>query len=557
MRHISFFFRQIACIVALGCMLAQGAVAQQALPFTETWESGSFATQGWTPDAGGGVLAVEAGGTAGSLALKLGHTEGGGLQPASLVSGWMDASGVSPQRLLYFRFDFRFENPAKTEWELLKVYCESGNGWEEVFVNSSDGSFGWRELKVDLEAGKGGPFRLKFEAVRETDSAHGLWYIDNIQVYTDEGSMYFPLQLTANPNPAPEYGISLNWQEPVAQNQLLYQKQGVKHYANCGFLPYLSTWNLSFGSIYDLVSNPSLLLESMDLLLYFDNNWQPTQKRYLFTLFLYDWHTKSLVDTLGPFLTDKFQPPANSYFDTVWHRKVPLNLKKYTNIDTICIQLVPRKLYPQSIIGPGQVLDSCPSGGNYLTFIDFVSGQFWSHDYGEVKAQLNTINPYTGLRQGQKPGEAPAYRVFRWQESLPLNYQLMTEQPLADTYWKDTGVMKGWYDYFVEASYPGSQVYYSDTARVYMSSSLSAGPGIMAGVRAWPVPAVDMVDIESTRPFVAAEVFNLQGQRLKSIQTAATQSLRLSVSGLPAGIYQVSLRGENGKVQSVRIVVGD
>ena len=72
-------------------------------------------------------------------------------------------------------------------------------------------------------------------------------------------------------------------------------------------------------------------------------------------------------------------------------------------------------------------------------------------------------------------------------------------------------------------------------------------------VNVYPNPASDVLNIESSSRISEIQVINLVGQTVK-IQAADSRNIRMNVSDLKAGVYNLKLKVENGYVNQ-KIVV--
>ncbi|HOE58963.1 MAG TPA: T9SS type A sorting domain-containing protein [Bacteroidales bacterium] len=313
---------------------------------------------------------------------------------------------------------------------------------------------------------------------------------------------------------------------------------------------------VGLGCAFHLDSFENPIIESISFLqthyIYVPHN------RSHFCVGFMDMHTMKMIDSLGPLITPP-PPRPQMINDTVWVRNIPLNLKKFQGYDSLLIMIIPLGLYPtlSRDIGPALTCDNCPTSSghkhSYKYFFEVGYFEFWRH--GEFYIELTILDGVTGKRYVLKPGEKPAYNIFRWQETLPLNYQLMTAEHLADTFWMDTEVSKGWYDYFIEATYSKAQTYYSDTVRVYFPTSEGVEESTSGRMRIWPNPVRDVLFIESKEPIIRIEVYNMQGIRVMQEALSEVSSYRLSMQKLHSGMYHVCMFDKKGSRSVTNVVV--
>jgi Secretion system C-terminal sorting domain len=98
----------------------------------------------------------------------------------------------------------------------------------------------------------------------------------------------------------------------------------------------------------------------------------------------------------------------------------------------------------------------------------------------------------------------------------------------------------------------------------------SAGQGVSAveagleawNIQVWPNPARDLIFLEFTVPsskaYLMASVWNLLGQPVIAERVMTENTVQsLTLGHLPAGVYQLRLRDESGRVASYKFVKAD
>ncbi|HRN99427.1 MAG TPA: T9SS type A sorting domain-containing protein, partial [Flavobacterium sp.] len=76
-------------------------------------------------------------------------------------------------------------------------------------------------------------------------------------------------------------------------------------------------------------------------------------------------------------------------------------------------------------------------------------------------------------------------------------------------------------------------------------SSLSSPSFDASGLRAYPNPVRDILNISYTMTIDSVEIFNLLGQRV-SVKAVNQNALELNVSNLPSGTYLVKVNAQGG-----------
>lgn len=71
----------------------------------------------------------------------------------------------------------------------------------------------------------------------------------------------------------------------------------------------------------------------------------------------------------------------------------------------------------------------------------------------------------------------------------------------------------------------------------------------MKYMKVYPNPVNDILNIETETDIKSVEIYNLQGQKIKTVL-----SKQLNVSDLAAGIYMVRVEDTNNAVQTKKIV---
>ncbi len=516
--------------------------AQTSLPFSETWESGQFSTHGWAVTQGSGQCLITNEGISGGKAVKLGHLSSQtGIDSVVLQTPLLDATNVA-EGILLFRFGYKLMNPDSTKWPLLKVYCDAGAGWERLYELTYNASYDWRELKTHLTMAVGHQFRLMWVASREADSVNGQWLIDNITISGPSDKPFFPLTAVAE-NSVDQYQAKLNWQKPQVNGTtgaFLYDT--IDYFGDSIFYNvYLQMLNCGYGIRvkYNQWQNDYLYELS-----FHHQSWLGFTGRSSYNIQLMNLNTREIVKTIGPFTTT---------CTVGWEEHLPLNLSQFNGIDTLAVLIEPLTYNPESCM-PG---------------VSVNSGDHFGHDHNIALSlydqsyifYMNNIEPVLRLTLLTPEGkqftvDPSSYNVHRWQQSLPLNYNLMATTDSTSTEWFDSDVTKGWYSYFVEANYSDGSAIHSDTVAVEMPSGIGIQETVTTHPAVFPNPVTgNKIRFSNADQIVLASVYDLTGRCL--LQTSANDARQegIDVSMLTNGHFIVKMLLKDGTTISRKVSV--
>jgi hypothetical protein len=151
----------------------------------ETWDSGSFATNGWTADqdpAGyfGEQWYINASYGNPAPSAEFGYDIGVLNYNLSLTSASL--TPVAGTRLLSFSYDIYYLNDVATSASGMKVEILDGTTWKLLKTYSAATSIAWKTETFNIDAYKAKTFKIRFHAFG--DDAYNImeWRIDNIKV---------------------------------------------------------------------------------------------------------------------------------------------------------------------------------------------------------------------------------------------------------------------------------------------------------------------------------------------------------------------------------------
>ena len=521
--------------------------AQNSLPFTENWESGSFETNGWTVSGSSGhcTLINEGLNSNWSLALSLPDELSVG-DSVAVETPWLDATGIGNE-LLVFRFDYKLLNADSTRWPLLRVYADAGSGWKKLYELTYDASLDWRELKADLSMAKGHQVRLMWVAMKETVNAEGQWFVDNIVLQVPAATTVFNLSGTAVNQPD-DYKVDLRWGKPgVNPLSGSFADSVLNYYVYIDliiFTMYQYT-GTGIGIFFDNRPYKGTLLSEAR---FYYNQEGGFTGRASYRVQLMNFETRELVGTYGPFTTT---------YERGWQR-VPLNLAPMPEVDSLAVLIEP--LTEWTVIGKGNC--NMPGVGfrvdYHLNYRHSVGISLYDDSYkfisdlGELLFELSLLTP-----DGKQVTVDPAsYAVTRWQQSLPINYVLIAAVDSAVNQWSDSDVTKGSYSYFVTAGYPDGSSLNSDTVAIEMPSGL----GIGAANTKWPAVVPNPVNgkvlhLSNAEMVASATITDLAGRRLAMVTNPRLIASGIALPTLATGHYLLQLTLTNGQVMSRKFTI--
>jgi hypothetical protein len=179
------------------------------LPFTEDWSSGSFETNNWIQEGDYWIISTETGEPMPSAKFYPTTILTDYFVPLTSYSYVADTSALE---FVLVEFDCKLESITNTgnEMLILQYWKWNSQTWHSIncggFTNE-DGSFDWKHSKCKFTSLKGGPFMIRFAAYGESSSDVSAWYIDNINILQDCGSVS---DLTTTINEVGE--VELEWE---------------------------------------------------------------------------------------------------------------------------------------------------------------------------------------------------------------------------------------------------------------------------------------------------------------------------------------------------------
>lgn len=514
--------------------------AQVTIPFSETWESGSFETNGWTVhSASNGFCELVNTANQGYVA-EIGFNGSGSLNDTVYFETPLIDARTATKGVLLLDFDFELINPEQGQCPQFKLYIKTGYQWEKIFDFVSDSSIGRRHIHFNLTKGQKNRFRLKFATVRDSDTTTGIWRFDNINIYLPESDTIF--QATALTDTI-NREVKLEWGEPqIIANNIKYDNETALYYASMAnslgcFFQYPE---YGVGIMVNLTGLPYAKINSLS---FFHNS--ATEVYYgksKYNVWVVDIPRGVMIAKLGPFLTTVVED---------WERNIPLNLIDITGVDSLGVYIEPLTVIQSNFVFPELGIDLTnlnPNTGEntIVCHRDSLNACRFLTYSAERLMEVNYITP-----SGQEVtvrSSPSTYNINRWQQSLPLQYLPMATVDSNATQWFDTGVERGLYSYYVTANYADGSSLNSDTVAVEMPSGLGIGqpeatlPGVV------PNPLRGKVLRLSNADRVAmATITDLLGRQLATTSNPHEIAQGIALPHLAAGHYLLQLTLMDGQ----------
>ncbi|MDD2963670.1 MAG: T9SS type A sorting domain-containing protein [Bacteroidales bacterium] len=522
--------------------------AQTPIPFSETWESGSFETNGWTVhSANNGFCELVNTANQGYVA-EIGFNGSGSLNDTVYFETPLIDARTATKGVLLLDFDFELINPEQGQCPQFKLYIKKGYQWEKVFDFVSDSSIGRRHIHFNLTKGQKNRFRLKFATVRDSDTTTGIWRFDNINIYLPETDTIF--QATALTDTT-NREVKLEWGEPqIIANNTKFDNETALYYASMvnSLGCFFQYPEYGVGIMVNLTGLPYAKINSLS---FFHNSATGVYYgRSKYNVWVVDIPRGVMIAKLGPFLTTVVED---------WERNIPLNLIDITGVDSLGVFIEPLTVIQKDFVFPELGIDLTnlnPNTGEntIVCHRDSLNAcRFLTHS-AERLMEVNYITP--SGKEITVRSSPSTYNINRWQQSLPLQYLPMATVDSNTTQWFDTQVERGWYSYFVTANYADGSSLNSDTVAVEMPS----GQGLVEPSAGLPNVAPNPVQGGMLRLSDANQAVSIRVTDLLGRTIAETTSQTLLVNGLPlpqinTGCFLAHITLANGQTVCRKFVV--
>jgi hypothetical protein len=437
----------------------------------------------------------------------------------------------------------------------------------------------WTPMHIDLKNLQGKAFKVRFRAAGANSDDILHWYVDNINVYPICKSPVFePAGVSQSLNTT-----TLTWAPPVCDIPMqlikLFQWDGTPDNG------YYQQYDYGYGVVYDLTTYPDAILNKID---YHHASWGVTGT-WQYNIHIVDWTTYTEFAMVGPLTTTG---------NDIWEENVLLGDIEGLGGKQVGIILEPwsnsaSDAYPcfsAENVGPdgvsvyGPLADYAAMGTSGIG--DFLQNLYvWvplKDGYAQlVPNRINvsdlqnnqatrvtapaTVNPgYLMTNQtAEFVGENNAdsshikgYDIYRTDGTGTGPFAKLNSAPVngttyADVYPPNTPDNQNFKYYitalFEDSEFPGATICESnsDTLTVHY---YAVGVDNLAnnGIRMYPNPATEIVNVDATSAIVSVEVLNFLGQTIYTAKDVNKMKTIVNVTGFESGVYFVKVTTVSG-----------
>ena len=516
----SRFISTFIAILLLFCSGISVQAQQVNLPFTEDWDFGNFEVNEWEHECTDNwIVDLENGSPApsamfsGSNALQDYDCD---LTTVVLLGTEIDDGDIR------LAFNLKLEDISSDSTEFFNVYVDYTDSARLIKSIANQGSSGWQAYDIKItEYAKGYDFRITFKASGENTSNIDAWFLDNIRVYQD-----------CLPPSNPKF----HWFEGNPQITLKWYPPGI-HYQ--GWLGYNDgTFENALASIaggmgvaqqfFPEVTNSSCYLTKVKYFVGDFENYSGEEEIYILT-------EEGDSVLAGPYFHSGAEPDS------------------WVEIDIDTLEFTEGGFMVATFnVNPG---------GPYVGVDDsYYNGTLFFGGIGNM-TELSEMGPYYYVgshmayiyypeSNNGKQRALLGYNVFKQVDNQgfdKLNTGLLNECIYTDTI--DFSFIN---EYFVQAVYDQCEAN-SDTIFpiIYLQNNEHM---IDACVDIFPNPVSRHFTIESTEKIEGIRILSLQAELIRSIENINQNTFEADVSGLPNGLYVVSVRTSSG-ITNQKIII--
>ena len=488
------------------------------MPFWEPWEQASFSFNEWQfePAQGNWIIRTAEGNPAPDAEF--------GWEPFvtdykySLETPAIDGSQIHCGKI-WLDFDLALELNTPTGQEKLNVELFYDDQWHNVAEYRNDSTLAWGPRSIDITEAAGNGFIISFKAsgVNSADILH--WGIDNIHIYS---VCFGPTGLAAD---AQGYNVLLTWRPPDCTGINMYLEEGFETPA---FPPEswtqvitdpVSTWSqmnalspvgvhsgdYSAGVLWDYVHQDEWLIAENVIV-----NGNLEFWSYAYQGSVHNDHYYVKISTDEGFNWDilldmsalPFYPGPGGY--NQWNEPYTIDLSAYTD------QVV--HIAWQAVDGDG--------GGLWYS---------WAVDDCSIGGKKVAIGG-----DGGQPDNLLGYDILRRDDGSP-DFLKVNVNLVSDTFYSDPGLIAGRYEYLIRPMFTEcSQAECSDTVLIDVITETDETSDLT--LRVYPVPASNILTIESYEQPVSIDLLDLRGAPIRSVSPSGLINT-LNISDMPSGIY--------------------
>ena len=490
------------------------------LPFSESWDQGTFTYQGWnfTPGQGNWTLNLNIGNPAPSAEFTGFPSETD--YAHSLESPVLDASALYCATV-WLDFDIRLQDMYANGTEEMVVEVYYNGIWHKKATWKNFGSFDWTPAHVDISTACGKSFRIRFRAAGLNSTEILGWNVDNVAVYavcrpptnlqgTSAGD---DIQLQWSPPQCNGGGFILNEDfegaefPPQHWTRIIQNTNATWSHTDYASPVGVHSGNYSAGISWDYDHQDEWIIAED---VFVSGNLQFWSMGFQGSDHGDHYYVKVSTDNQVTWETlfDLSSLPLYPGGYNQWQEPYTVNLSAYMgeNIDIAW----------QAWEGTSQgcwyywAIDDCSVGGKKLEF---------------TMAQ-------------------PLYDVFR-KDPGAAEFVVVNSQPLTDTSYIDHSLPSGLYDYYTQvANAACSQSIPSDTIAVDVITSLEDFSQRTCSV--FPNPASDWITIKSAWPVSHVLMINLLGIPVLEFRVNGLCETSLGLEQIPSGQYVLRVSTSKG-----------
>ncbi|MCF6342672.1 MAG: T9SS type A sorting domain-containing protein, partial [Bacteroidales bacterium] len=533
------------------------------LPFTESWDEGGFAINGWRLDGDGWLISNETGYPEPSAEFRAETIIGDSVYSSSLTSNPLLGNGLT-EGDIYLDFNLKLNDLNSTGEEILLVEAtnDAGKTWHQVLqIENLYGSFdfdeGFYHVNISQYA-MGKAFHLRFTATGQNASDIEAWFIDNIHVYRRcrapedlEGTYVWT---------AGDWGAEIKWDAPELPvggcGAWLFWDNSV--YAGGVGLTDGGTWSVAqrwdAGQLKD----------------WNGTDWTGSQiTKMSFVLNDDGFSGITLKIWSGPHAsTLLYEQDVNNPVIGEW---LEVNLDEPVDFDTEEELWIGYTIHDQPAGHYPAGYDEGPAVPGYGDMISTDDGVSWDRisDFGIDHNWV--VHAYAGPPSSGSAVAPAGFNLYRQEVAVDDDYVLYDFVPFTE------GQMA--YDYFDKApavssgqtyNYKVTSLWESETDSCESVPSLNINMtedyvsilvteienAEAAEISLFPNPATNSLQLNSTVPVQRITVFSYTGQVVFDQETGGAKTVRLNTSLYESGIYVVRIEVQD-KVIRKRVVIID
>jgi hypothetical protein len=518
------------------------SVNYKCLPFTETWDQGTFTYQDWTFSSSDNNWVIDtAYGNPAPCAdffwqpHRINYSQ-------TMTSDTLDATAWTCANV-WFDFDLKVIAFNNTGNEKMRVEIFRNGSWQPCVEVANTGTTGWVPYHIKINSVKGQLFQVRFVVygINSADVLH--WYLDNIHIY---GNCISPKNFFAQCLPMRK--IYLGWQQPECTPSTIttYVFDDGNWENGCVSPANSVGW---FGNEFPVGIGASGLIQHVKL--YFVDNG--TGSSQPLSIDIFD-STKTMIGSSAAFAAS----PVNTWID-IPISNVPFSGKfyvmvKFNNLPAQAYYLASDENGPYANQDLGWNISSTGVWAKVSTL-----------GYGGPCVFLCRVEALVYDDQNLMPDSSIllGYNVYRSGPSGTLPFTKCNTNPITtisyiDSLPANSPVWIPW-DYFTTALHlnmADSTILCeasTDTIVVYYVGLNDREP---MHIIVWPNPATEKVKITSDVPISSIEVYNIMGSQVFLASQVIEGTLDVDMRPYGRGVFYFKVTTRAG-TRTEKVVVTD